>query len=201
MGQPKLLLPLGGATVIARLLAVLARPEITTTVVVLRHEDEPLRAAVAAQGAIPLQPEVDPPDMRSSVQCGLGELRARFTPTPEDGWLLIPADHPVVECAVLDQLLQRWGAGDCRILVPTFQQRRGHPTLFRWDLALEVPQIPPDQGLNRLLREHAAEMTELPVEHESVLLDLDTPEDYAALCARYGSVSGDVAGKRQRDQS
>jgi molybdenum cofactor cytidylyltransferase len=149
-----------------------------------------LRSAVTAAGALSFAPPFDPPDMRSSVQCGLEFLEERFVPAADDGWLLIPADHPVLEPAVLDQLLRRWSRGDCRILVPTFAGRRGHPTLFRWELAAQVEQLPADQGLNRLVREHAAEVVELPVEQSSILLDLDTPEDYAALCARFGAGEG-----------
>src|SRR5260370_3045670 len=74
MGRPKLLLPLGASTVIARMLAVLARPEIEATLVVVRPGDEPLRAAVAACGAIPLQPAVPPPEMRDSVEYALRHI-------------------------------------------------------------------------------------------------------------------------------
>ena len=71
MGRPKLLLPLGAGTVIARMLAVLRVPTITATIVVVRPNDEPLRAAVAEAGAIPLQPDVPPDEMRQSVEHAL----------------------------------------------------------------------------------------------------------------------------------
>jgi CTP:molybdopterin cytidylyltransferase MocA len=53
MGQPKLLLPLRTSSVIARMIELLLRPEIAATVVVVRPDDEPLRAAVADGGATP----------------------------------------------------------------------------------------------------------------------------------------------------
>src|SRR5260370_12639805 len=52
MGRPKLLLPLGSDTVIGRMLALLRRPEIAATIVVVRPDDELLRAAVLAGGAV-----------------------------------------------------------------------------------------------------------------------------------------------------
>jgi CTP:molybdopterin cytidylyltransferase MocA len=45
----------------------------------------------------------------------------------------------------------------------------------------DVFALPRDVGLNQLLRAHAAEVSELPVESRSVLCDLDTPEDYERL--------------------
>lgn len=181
MGRAKLLLPLGKTTVIGKLLSVLQRSEITRTVVVLRRNDEPLREAVVAGGAFPLQPEVDPPDMRTSVEYGLAWLHREFQPAPDDGWLLAPADHPLLDAQVLGELIARWQRGDYRILVPTHNGHRGHPTFFRWELAAEVAQIPVDQGLNRLLKDHTADITEFPVASPAVLTDLDTPEDYERL--------------------
>lgn len=181
MGRAKLLLPLGSGTVIGRLLSVLKRPEISDTLVVLRAADEPLRAAVVAGGARPIQPEVDPPDMRQSVAAALTDLAHTDRPEDDDGWLLVPADHPLLDPRVMDQLLARWQDEACRMLVPTHAGRRGHPTLFRWSFAREVAGLPANAGLNRLLQQHAACITELPVDSPSVITDLDTPEDYERL--------------------
>ena len=131
------------------------------------------------EGAITIVPDHDPPDMRDSVELGLQVIRDRFHPADDDGWLLIPADHPLIEPEVLDGLLLRWSHGDCNALVPTFGELRGHPTLIRWSLAKQVEQLPPDVGINTLLRSSPNLVTEWPTDRESVLADLDTPEDYA----------------------
>ena len=111
MGQPKLVMDIAGKTVIERLLTALSHPAITETVVVIRRGDEQLADAVA-QLSIPkvqvVQPEVDPPDMRISVEHAIKAVRARHSPQPTDGWLLIPADHPVLDVPVLDELITAW---------------------------------------------------------------------------------------------
>ncbi len=185
MGQPKLLLPLGAKTVIARLLDVLNRPDVIERIVVLRRDDEELLAEVTSAKATVVQPEADPPDMRSSVQYALQEIQRRHAPGPDEGWMLIPADHPVLEAEVLDSLIDCWQKSDNLILVPTYQQQRGHPTFFRWKLASEVFSLPPEKGLNELLKSHADEVAEFPQDNPAVLTDLDTPEDYRALCKRW----------------
>jgi len=185
MGRPKLLLALGGKTVIAHLLNLLDRDDVTARFVVLRADDEALRTEVAAATATIVQPRIAPADMRKSVEHALDEIGRQHSPDPDDGWLLLPADHPMLEPGVLDVLIRRWNERDDRILVPTHGGRRGHPTFFRWELAGEVPQIPPSQGLNELLETHRNEVVEFAIDDPAVVTDLDTPDDYEALVRRW----------------
>ena len=181
MGQPKLLLPLGGTTVIERVLTVLDHPAIAARCVVVREGDAPLTEAVRRAGGLVLHPPADPPDMRASVSFALEAIQRDFSPRDDDCWMLLPADHPVLDLGLIETLVDSWKRDRPLILVPRVGDRRGHPTLFRWSLAREVARIPIDHGLNWLLSEHAAEVSELPVEGEAALTDLDTPEDYERL--------------------
>lgn len=181
MGRPKLLLPVEGETVVARLLDALAHPRITATIVVARRDDTPLADEVARTKAIVVRPDVDPPDMRASVEHAIAAIAERFDPDPDDGWLLVPADHPSLRRAVLDELTAAWDECDGEILIPTFEGRRGHPTVFRWRLAAEVASIPPDRGLDALVAAH--EPREVAIADRGIVTDLDTPEDYQRLRA------------------
>lgn len=186
MGAPKLLLPLAGRTVLARLLAALDRPGIAGRAVVVRPDDHDLAREAEACGATVVRPAVPPPDMRASVEAALEDIENRHAPAPEDGWLLVPADHPVLDGDVIDALAGSFRAGGCEIVVPVCRGRRGHPAIFRWRLAAAVRALPADAGINRLLHDHQSSVCELPVANEAVLCDLDTPEDYAALLRRIG---------------
>ena len=96
-------------------------------------------------------------------------------------WLLIPADHPVVEAAVITILLDAAARNPGAIIVPTYAGRRGHPTVFAWKHALAERTIPADEGFNWIVKRHEAEVVEIAVDTASVLLDLDTPADYERL--------------------
>jgi molybdenum cofactor cytidylyltransferase len=181
MGRPKLLLNWGGATVIDHVVRVLRRPEIAATMVVVRPGDEPLRAAVEHSGARVLTPAEPPPEMRDSVEFALKVIDQEFCPLPADGWILAPADHPLLAPEVLDDLIARWLQSDCLILAPAHQGKRGHPVFFRWSLAAEVLELPKDRGLNALVQRHAQQVVDLPIADPGVLLDLDTPADYERL--------------------
>ena len=185
MGRPKLLLPLGGQTVISRLLDVLDQPSIRARVVVVRADDELLATEVSKCKATLIQPDIAPPDMRDSVIVAVREIAARYRPSPESGWLLVPGDHPVLDRQVVSRLLAHWRSCSASILVPRFAGRRGHPTIFRWRLAEQIEDIPPDRGLNWLLQKYKAEVEELSLDSSTVVLDLDTPEDYARLQTQF----------------
>jgi CTP:molybdopterin cytidylyltransferase MocA len=69
------------------------------------------------------------------------------------------------------------------IVVPVHAGRRGHPTRFAWKHAAGIRALPAGHGINAFVREHATEVFELPVSTADVLIDLDTPEEYARLAA------------------
>lgn len=179
MGTSKLLLPWLGKTIIEHLIHTLTRSDITAVAIVIRPDDLALQEVIQRTSALPIIPDHEPPEMRDSIEIGLRAIRQRFSPTDKDGWLLIPADHPLLEQDVLDGLLARWSRGDCEALLPTLGERRGHPTLLRWSLAARIEQLPRDVGVNALLRSSPNLVTEWPTDRESVLADLDTPEDYS----------------------
>jgi molybdenum cofactor cytidylyltransferase len=184
MGQPKLLLPLGDSTILGRLLATLSHPRIAARIVVVRTDDQALASEAARNHGRVIQPPDDPPDMKTSVELALAAIQRDFHPEPDDGWMLIPADHPWLPSSLLPELLVAWDALASEILVPSFEGRRGHPALFRWSMTAAVLEIPADRGLNWLLERFSDQVVDWPCQSPEVTWDLDTPEDYARLMGR-----------------
>jgi molybdenum cofactor cytidylyltransferase len=184
MGQPKLVMDLGGKTVIERLLTTLSHPRVKETVVVLRRGDDELASVIKAldlPSVHTVQPDVDPPDMRRSVEHAVDALRGRHAPRSRDGWMLIPADHPVLDANVLAELIAAWETTADDILIPQHGGKNGHPTFFRWAITERIREIPNDQGLNWLRTAAEIRLRKVSVDSESILFDLDTPEDYQRL--------------------
>lgn len=122
--------------------------------------------------------------MKASVRKLIESLSAHHRPAPGDGWLLIPADHPIVEEPVLMRLLEQWDAHPDAIVVPVHQGRRGHPVILPWRLTDELSTIPADQGLNWLIRRAACPTIEVDCPEPSVLWDVDTPEEFQRIKVR-----------------
>jgi molybdenum cofactor cytidylyltransferase len=182
IGRPKLALPLGGRTVLGHAVAALRRAGVEHVLVVVGPHVPELIPLAEAAGAHVCRLPAETPDMRATIEQGLRWLEERFHPGPDDAWLLAPADHPTLDAAVVRQLGQARAAHpECSIFVPTFEGRRGHPTLIGWKHVAGVRAHPAGQGLNTYLRGHTAETLEVPVASADVLCDLDTPEDYERL--------------------
>lgn len=189
MGEPKLLLEFGGLTVLERVLNALKDPRITDRFIVTRNSDQRLVQLARQLMQTPICPEFDPPDMRSSVEVALAEIARRYAPLDpdQDAWMLIPADHPVVDAGVVTRLLDQWKVlctseqGTADALIPCHQERSGHPAIFRWRVAELISRIPRDQGLNWLKRSGLIQVELLETDSPGVLVDLDTPEDWRRL--------------------
>jgi molybdenum cofactor cytidylyltransferase len=182
MGRPKLALPLGDGTVLGHVVEALRQAEVQHIVVVVGPQVPELVVLAEAAGAAALLLPEQTADMRATVEHGLNWLERRFHPRDEDSWLLVPADHPLLQPRVVCQLLRAQQENPHRsIVVPAFQGRRGHPVLLRWQHVAGIRKLPAHQGLNTYLRGNTAATLEVEVESPSVLWDLDTPEDYERL--------------------
>jgi len=181
MGQPKLLLPLGGQTVLERVLAAVRAGGVMDVLVVVGPDAPALQDAAEQAGAHVLRLAEDTADMRQTCQHGLDWLEARFDPGSDDGWLLMPADHPTCRPEVVRALLDAAMHANRSILVPTHLGKRGHPVWLRWQHVEAIRALPADQGLNAFIRSHADQTLELPWPSAEIMHDLDTPEDYRRL--------------------
>ena len=182
MGRPKLSLPLGDKTVIEHVVGALRRAGIENVLVVIGPHDPELLPLVQRTGSDHLVLDDETPYMRATVERGLAFLESRYHPTPNDMWLLIPADHPTLSATIVrDLLAAATSKPACSIVVPTFEGKRGHPTLIVWSHLERLRDYPKNLGLNTYLRSCADETLELPVSDSTVLTDLDTPEDLQRL--------------------
>lgn len=188
MGRPKLALPLGGRTVLEWVISALRQAGIEQIAVVVGPTANRLAALAESAGAHPVILPEETPDMRATVERGIGWLEERFRPSADECWLLVPADHPTLQPAVVQQLRQARAENPAKnIIVPTHAGRRGHPTLIGWCHVAGIRAMPPDRGLNQYFREHPTDVLEMPTNSPQVLCDLDTPQDYEALLREMGA--------------
>jgi molybdenum cofactor cytidylyltransferase len=175
MGEPKALLrtPDGRRYVDAIAETACAAGCDDVVVVLGPPHGEAVRAAVpAATVAWNAHPERG---MLSSVQAGLAALPAPRSDGAGDVVLIWPVDIPFVDVATVRTLVMHRGT----IVVPTHNGRGGHPLRLARAHFAEVMTLDPSRGLKALLDAHAADVTRLPVDDAVVLVDVDTPDDYA----------------------
>ncbi len=181
MGRPKLILPLGEDTVIARVIRALREGGAETIVVVVPPAEFPGAAVLADEatraGAVVVVAESATADMRASVELGLDHLRRGHAPATV---LLAPGDSPGITPGLVRDVIAGATAEPGSIVVPMCRGRRGHPLALPWDLAAEVRDLPTGTGVNALLAVRADRVVMLEVDDPGTTADLDTPEDYRA---------------------
>ena len=179
MGEPKLLLPWRGVTLFEHMLRVWQQSRVDEVVVIVRRDDEPLRAIAQSLGVHAPVPSEDPADMKTSVQLGLTFIEQQLSPTDQDAWLLAPADLPSLTPDVIDHLLAAYDPAGPAVHVPAVEGRHAHPVLFPWALAAAVQALGEEEGVNAILSR--ATVRELPWHDASILEDIDTADDYHRL--------------------
>src|SRR5262249_50212193 len=131
--------------------------------------------AARSAGADVVVADRPPPDMRASVELALAHLAAGPEPATI---LLAPGDSPGISQALVARVVAQASANPRAIIRPEVQGRRGPPVALPWHRAAEIPEFPPDAGVNALVRAHAERIIALEVDDPGAAADLDTPEDY-----------------------
>ena len=180
MGAQKLLLPLGGQPVIARIVDELLGGPVDEVIVVIGQDGQRIRQVLAGRRVHPVVNPDTEGDMLSSVRCGL-----RAMPRQCHAALVVLGDQPEISRAVVAELVRALRAGSRGIVVPTFQGRRGHPLLFSANYRNEILNHYDDVGLRGLLQAHANDVAEIEVSTPEVVEDMDRAEDYQRMKSRF----------------
>ena len=175
-GGPKATLRIGAATFLDRAVALMTRPGTDGVVVVLGHQASRVRAEAALPAdAIVVVNEAWEDGMLGSVVAGLDAAEADGA----DAVLLHPVDHPLVDEATVDRVIEALRAG-ARIAVPGYEGRRGHPGGFARGAWAALRAAPPSQGARFVLASHPEWIVHVEGD-PGCLAGIDTPEDYQRL--------------------
>lgn len=178
MGQPKLTMQFAGKTVFEHVVQAFQHSLIKKILVVLGPENENLVNIARNTGVNVFQMEHDTMDMRGTVTAGLCLLDKTENLHLNDGFFLVPADHPTLNPGLVETILEHVHKHPAHtIFVPTFQGKRGHPTWIGWQHFQGIMCLPRDAGINQYLRQQQQTTMEIPLESPEILWDLDTPAD------------------------
>jgi CTP:molybdopterin cytidylyltransferase MocA len=176
MGAFKPLLPFGKQTVIESTIDYLRRGGVApdSIVVVLGHRAEEILKRIGGSGVRSfLNPDPDS-EMSASIAAGIGKI-------PSSGATLItPADLPAVPPSVVSTLICEWQNGS-KLVIPTWQNRGGHPVLIDLHYRTELQNLDSKRGLKGLFEAHQADVKRIPVDSPFIARDMDTWDDYVAL--------------------
>ena len=187
MGQPKMLLPWGETTVLGQVVSMFSAGLSSKTGLRINLDNEILvvtggaRTMVEAEVArlakkYPLRIVYNPNyalgGMVSSIQAGLAALGPGTRAA-----LIGLGDQPQVREKTVRDICSSFFQTESPIVIPSFQNRRGHPWLAEKSLWPELLALPLSASPRQFLDAHAGQIGYVAAD-ESILQDLATPEDY-----------------------
>ena len=176
MGRPKALVEWDGRPFLAHVLETLAAAEAAPIAVVLDPASADFADAsrlAAAAGAKVVRNEKPERGMLSSIRHGLAAVAGASHAA------ILPVDHPGIRDETVKALFLHARTTPDRIVVPTWEGRRGHPGVFPAERFPDLMAAPDDEGARAVLRQHASLVLEVTVSDPAVVKDIDTPDDLA----------------------
>jgi molybdenum cofactor cytidylyltransferase len=175
MGAFKPLLPFANKTVIECCIDYLRAGGVESIVVVLGHRADELRKKLENHHVtFALNPDPNS-EMGASIAAGIREL-----PETAEATLIALVDHPAVPAIVVSTLIDAWANG-ASLVIPTWQNRGGHPVLVDLRFKSELLSLSASGGLKALFEAYPDEVQRVEVDSPFIARDMDTWDDYVNL--------------------
>jgi len=185
LGQPKQLVKLGGRpalhAVVSNAVAVAGQ---SVTVVLGAHAQELTRLLAHSPASVVVNRHWEE-GIASSLRYGLSTV-----PSTTDAVLVLLGDQVAVTADDLRRLINSWKGHDTVIAASVYQGHVGLPAIFpQWSFT-ELRELRGDRGARMILERHAHRLAHVQMPNASI--DLDTPEDLAALTEQFKKKPGDA---------
>lgn len=175
MGEPKLLLPYRGVTVLNATLSAVEASRVDRVIVVTGSEGDAVESSINTQQA----DVVRNPDYRR------GNMSSFLTATATDPdaavFILVPGDLPTIRTETIDAMVGLWRDTRPWAAVTAYADRVAHPFLVSHDALDVAAPMDGDKVLGRLFIEPGDDrVIRLDMRFDAPR-DVNTPEDYETL--------------------
>jgi len=174
MGRPKLTLPWGNRTVIEQVITILLESGIREIVVVSGGYRELLEEVLAPYPVSMIyNPNFKQSEMTESLKTGIQKLSETT-----QAFLVVLGDQPSIDAAVIRQVVARYQEEGPKLVIPSYNMRRGHPWLIDRSLWNDLLSLNPEETMRDFLNRNQKGIQYEVVDNPEILMDIDTPEDY-----------------------
>ncbi|SHF92674.1 nucleotidyltransferase family protein [Ornithinibacillus halophilus] len=173
MGKLKGLLPWQGKSLIQYQVEQLLEAGFDQIIVVLGYRSPLLEQEIKGYPVTIVKNPHFEVGKSSSIRVGVTSIQSNIK-----GIMITAVDQPVPSMTLI-QMMEAMNKQDGDIIIPVYQEKRGHPVLFNSRLIDDLLQVnEKTQGLKKVIHNYYDRITYLEVKDPSVLLNLNRPEDY-----------------------
>lgn len=94
----------------------------------------------------------------------------------KDGFVITLADMPYIKPETIRAVANKVVEG-ASIVMPTYQNQRGHPVGFSAKFRNELESLQGDEGARSIIKRYSNEVELLAIDDAGILADIDTPAD------------------------
>ena len=175
MGSPKLLLTLGGQTLIRRVITAARSSRCDDVLVVLGELARQVGREARAEGVRTVLNPRYREGMGTSIAAGIEALAPAC-----DAAVVLLGDQPCVDADAINALIDAYHATGKPLVASRYGNVVGVPVLIARPLFAEAASLSGDIGARPLIARHPELVAEVPLRPEASW-DVDTPEDLARL--------------------
>ena len=175
MKENKLLLPWKNSTVIGWVISQLMKAELSRVFVVTGRDANLVESLTSIPGVKHIYNECYADgEMLHSLQAGLKSL-----PDEVNAALVVLGDQPQIEIETIRLVAREFEDNpNSKLILPSCQNRRGHPWIVARELWEEIISMEPPDNLRNFLQRHSGEITYVLVNTTTIFADIDTPQEY-----------------------
>lgn len=178
MGQLKQLLPINKKPAIRHCLETIIASGINDIIIVIGEGGEKIIQAINNLPVKIVFNKEPKSEMADSFRTGLQSVDAYST-----GVLVCLSDHPLISEETFKMLIKLHEEEPDWILIPVYNGKRGHPTLFPKSV---INDIFLGINLREIINRNPDRVKTVSVKDEGVILDMDTTDDYRIILERTG---------------
>ncbi len=173
MGSPKMILPFRGMTIIEKVIENVLSSDVDKTVMVLGAGKGKILKVTETLPVMRCYNRNYKNGMLSSVKCGFEYLPRDFRAA-----LVLLGDQPMTGASVINSVIKGYKESGKNIVIPVYNNRRGHPLLVDKKYREEIIDLEGPEGLKELVKRHPDDILEVETDYPEILKDIDTEEDY-----------------------
>jgi molybdenum cofactor cytidylyltransferase len=171
MGRNKLLLEIGGESLVRHAVRTALAASLEPVLVVLGYEEERVRAELDGLRCTPVRNPDYAVGMNTSLRAGIAAV-----PSGAAGAVVLLGDMPFVTAEMIRSLVERFRSGGAPLAISVYDGVVAPPTLYGAALFAEIAALEGDGCGKKIVKRHRAEAIALAWP-ASALADVDVPAD------------------------
>lgn len=174
MNKDKLTLNFGGELVIERVIRAAKKSRLDE--IILVYQNEVIRD-IGQKYCIKTV-------FNSSPEKGQSEsmkLGIRASSLNTEAFMFFVGDQPLLDSKTINKIIEMFKNSDKEIIVPTYNGKKGSPTIFSSKFRDKLLKVEGDKGGRKIIEENTCEVGYVTIDDYKVGLDIDTWDEYQHL--------------------